>query len=148
MARALTWRLSSFETQAIQFKVLAQPALVIADSLQIQQVIINLTRNAIDALAALPHQERIITVSIRERSSGMVEFSVHNPGPVISSEILPHIFEPFFTTKDDGLGMGLAICSRVVESHGGTIHAKSTSAAGTKITCRLPAIAEESVDEA
>jgi C4-dicarboxylate-specific signal transduction histidine kinase len=132
---------------AIEFRIASPRGLVLADSLQLQQIFINLARNAVDALAEVPLQSKVITITVRNRSNGTVEFSVHNPGPPIPTETLRLIFEPFFTTKEEGLGMGLSICRRIIEAHGGSISAKSTVAGGTKIICRLPAVPEGLVDE-
>jgi two-component system sensor histidine kinase TtrS len=95
-------------------------AVVEADHLQLQQVVLNLLKNAADAMADLPVRERRITLSCA-RHDGRLRISVADRGPPVAEETLAHLFEPFFTTKGDGLGLGLAICKSIAEVHGGRL---------------------------
>jgi len=114
-------------------------ARVEADAIQIQQVLVNLLRNAVDALSAAPKGiVPRLTISTREGEDGRVEFSVTDNGPGIAPNLAERIFEPFMTTKPKGMGMGLSVCRRLVESHGGTIHAGSEPGAGATFTVGLP----------
>jgi two-component system sensor histidine kinase TtrS len=94
-----------------------------ADHLQVQQVLLNLLKNAADATAELPLERRVIAVSI-DRDEGALVIRVADRGPGVPSETLSHLFEPFFTTKPDGLGLGLAICQSIIEAHGGHLRAE------------------------
>jgi len=91
-----------------------------ADHLQLQQVLLNLLKNAADAMAGLPPAERRIEVRC-ERRDGRLRVCVGDRGPVVAPETLARLFEPFFTTKSDGLGLGLAICKSIAEAHGGRL---------------------------
>ena len=93
---------------------------VAADHLQLQQVLLNLMKNAADAMRELPVEEREITV-VLERQDGSLAVAVADRGPPVPADTLSHLFEAFFTTKADGLGLGLAICKSIVEAHGGRL---------------------------
>ncbi len=94
-----------------------------ADHLQIQQVLLNLMKNAADASVGLPIDRRVITVVLDRERQGVVAVEVADRGPGMAPEAMAHLFEPFFTTKPDGLGLGLAICKSIVEVHGGHLKA-------------------------
>ncbi|MDD5295449.1 MAG: PhnD/SsuA/transferrin family substrate-binding protein [Rhodocyclaceae bacterium] len=95
-------------------------AMVEADHLQLQQVLLNLMRNAADAMRELPADARAISV-VLERVDGDTVVAVTDRGPPVSPETLARLFEPFFSTKPDGLGLGLAICKSIIEAHGGRL---------------------------
>ena len=99
-------------------------AKLVADHLQIQQVLFNLMKNAADSMAGLPAEQRVINM-ILDRSESGYTIAVVDQGPPISADTLNHLFEPFFTTKTDGLGLGLAICKSIVEAHGGRLEVYS-----------------------
>ncbi|MFQ5657507.1 MAG: ATP-binding protein [Candidatus Methylomirabilales bacterium] len=112
-----------------------------ADHQMIQQLILNLLTNALDAIEG-EGEVRITTLS----ASGYVEVLIHDTGCGIPPEHLPKIFDPFFTTKEvgQGTGLGLAICQGIVEQHGGAIEVKSDGIGkGTTVTIRLPVSAGE-----
>ncbi len=94
--------------------------LVEADRTQMQQVILNLTMNAIEAAAQADSTRRLVRISTTE-ADGVVRLSVSDTGQGIADAALPRIFDAFFSTKEGGMGMGLAICRSIVEGHGGTI---------------------------
>jgi signal transduction histidine kinase len=107
------------------------------DSTQLQQVLLNLIVNALDATADKPISERVIIVRT-ERSEGWIEFSTSDSGPGIPPDKLKEVFEPFFSTKPSGMGMGLSIARTIVESHGGTIVAQNQTRGGATISVKLP----------
>lgn len=111
-------------------------ALVEADRTQLQQVVLNLVTNAIDAMHATPQAQRQLIVSSRLEGD-MVEVSVEDRGPGIAADDLGRIFDPFFTTKAQGMGMGLAICRSIIEAHGGTLDAQPLTPCGTRFSFRL-----------
>jgi two-component system sensor histidine kinase TtrS len=89
-----------------------------ADHLQLQEVLLNLMKNAADAMREQPATEREISI-VLTREDGSISISVADRGPAVSSETIAHLFEPFFTTKPDGMGLGLSICRSIAEAHGG-----------------------------
>lgn len=109
---------------------------VVADRVQIQQVLVNLLRNAVEALRGSHACD--ITVSTR-RESEMVRISVADTDAGIDPEIAPHLFEAFASGKKDDMGLGLSICRTIVEAHGGRIQAEPGSGGGTIISFTLPA---------
>lgn len=117
-------------------------ATVDADRVQIQQVLVNLVRNACEAMASVERDTRVVTLTVRERE-GWVEFAVSDTGPGIDAEGEHTIFQPFVTSKPDGMGMGLAICSTIIKAHGGRIIARN-SEQGAVFSFELPADHERS----
>jgi signal transduction histidine kinase len=112
---------------------------VLADRDQVLQVLLNLVRNALDALAAGGG-----TLAVRAaRAGGGVAFTVRDGGPGIAPGDLERVFEPYFTTKEGGTGLGLAIARRIAEEHGGTLEVESAPGAGAAFTLTLP-VAESS----
>jgi two-component system, LuxR family, sensor histidine kinase DctS len=112
--------------------------IITGDALLIQQVLLNLVRNAFDAMLSGPCKERKLRIQTRQILEGMLEVAVHDTGPGLDQEFREKIFEPFFTTKQDGMGMGLAICRSIIEAHGGELTATSNHKAGTTFRLRLP----------
>lgn len=104
-------------------------------SVQIQQVVLNLVRNSIDALAG--QEVRAITVATARRDD-LIEIAVHDTGPGLASVVRERLFEPFVSTKSHGIGIGLNICRTIVETHGGTISADPETAGGTTFRFTLP----------
>jgi C4-dicarboxylate-specific signal transduction histidine kinase len=109
------------------------------DAVQLQQVVLNLVMNAMDAMSATPVSRRTVTVSTRVTETGRIEATVADRGPGLSPEVRAKVFRPFFTTKDHGLGLGLSICSNIVNSHGGEINLDNNSEGGATARVTLPA---------
>lgn len=95
--------------------------LIEADHLQLQEVLLNLMKNAADAMNELPEGEREITITLARARHGGIALAVADRGPPLPDERFIHLFEPFFTTKPDGLGLGLAICKSIAEAHSGRL---------------------------
>jgi two-component system sensor kinase FixL len=110
--------------------------LVVADRVQIQQVIINLLRNAVDAMKGAKPAELRVRVALQP--DGFTEVSVSDTGSGISEEVQGRLFEPFTTTKKEGMGVGLSICRTIVEAHGGTIWASNNGGPGATFVFTLP----------
>jgi len=102
---------------------------VLVDRVQIQQVLLNLLRNAVEALATVERRE--ICIATAGDARGMVRVSVRDTGPGIDPTLAPHLFEAFATTKESGMGLGLSICRTIVEAHGGRIWAEAAPDMGT-----------------
>ena len=114
---------------------------VSVDCVQIQQCVMNLIRNALDAMAERPAGERELTLTTKRSTDGCVEVEISDTGTGIADGTADRIFEPFFTTRDNGLGMGLAICRSIIEAHGGRIEAEPNAALGTTFRFALLPIA-------
>jgi PAS domain S-box-containing protein len=109
---------------------------VSADRLQIEQVVLNLLRNGIEAMQDVDREARILRILSRRQNGNGIEVEVHDRGPGVSDP--DRIFEAFYTTKEDGLGMGLAICRSIIEAHAGRIWAVSAPGQGTSVVFSLP----------
>jgi PAS domain S-box-containing protein len=107
-----------------------------ADRVGIQQVVMNLLVNAVHAASRSPAEPRLVRILARRHEGGLL-VSVEDSGPGIPADALPRLFEPFFTTRSNGLGMGLAICRRIIEAHGGRIWGENT-ANGARFSFTLP----------
>jgi two-component system sensor kinase FixL len=109
--------------------------IVMADEVQLQQVFVNLLRNAIEATEGL--QDRGLSVSLkREEGRAILLFTAAGPG--VPPEVKERLFEPFISTKEGGMGIGLAICRAIVEAHAGRISAPAREGVGTVIRIDLP----------
>ena len=107
------------------------------DRVLLQQAVLNVIVNAIDAVADLRDGDRVVTVWTGSAGDDHVRLRVRDQGPGLPPGYEAQVFEPFFSTKSTGLGMGLAIARSIVESHGGTIHLES-AATGVVVTINLP----------
>lgn len=112
--------------------------LVFADAIQVQQVLLNLLRNSLDALSANGDREKRITIKVGSVDRSFTKITVTDTGPGCPSEELHRLFEPFFTTKDAGLGVGLSISQSIVEGHGGKLWLASSSPNGSTFCLTLP----------
>lgn len=112
---------------------------VIADRVMIEQVLLNLVKNAIDAMRETATGHREILIGARRDLDGMVEVSVRDSGPGIGPDFAEKMFAPMFSTKSDGLGMGLAICRSIMEFHEGRLFAEPNADRGSTFIFTLPA---------
>lgn len=122
----------------VQFDPAFGLAPIVADRVQIQQVMINLVVNANQALAGVLGRGREIQVSTAPGSEGRVVVAVKDNGPGVPASDASNLFEPFFTTKHDGLGMGLSICRSIIEAHGGRLWLENRPGAGAMFAFALP----------
>jgi signal transduction histidine kinase len=111
------------------------------DSVQIQQVLVNLVSNAFDAMQQTPPDQRKVEISTAGDGDGKVHLSVRDHGTGIRTEVHERLFDQFFTTKENGLGMGLAIVRSIVEAHGGQIDAENVAEGGARFYFTLPVAA-------
>ncbi len=122
-------------TVALDLVVPAEPAFAHVDKVQIQQVVLNLVRNAVEAMDGAPGSR--LTISI-EPAGDRVGIAVADTGPGLPDAVRARLFQPFTTTKPDGLGVGLSICRTIVEAHGGTLTVESPSEGGTIFRFSVP----------
>jgi signal transduction histidine kinase len=108
----------------------------------LQQVVLNLMMNGIDAMSAVVDQPRVLRVGSRLASPGSVLVAVEDSGLGLAPETIDHLFEAFFTTKAGGMGMGLSICRAIVEAHGGRLSASPRSPRGAIFEFTVPTAAE------
>ena len=104
---------------------------VLGDRVELQQVILNMIMNAIEAMGETAKQERSLLVSTRTNEAGEVLVAVADSGPGVEPGQLEHVFRPFHTTKPGGLGIGLAVCRSIIEGHGGRMWAEANRPRGT-----------------
>jgi two-component system sensor kinase FixL len=117
--------------------------LVLADRVQIQQVLLNLLRNAIDAMTDTNRRE--LTVTTKALPDATVEVAIADTGPGIAEEIAGQLFQPFITTKRHGMGVGLSISRTIVDAHGGSIRAEPNPGGGTVFRFTLRAVSREEI---
>jgi two-component system sensor kinase FixL len=130
----------------LQFEIDRKHDLVLADRVQIQQVLVNLFRNALEAMTASP--QRGLVASTRPVADDMVEISVADTGHGIADGVESNLFQTFFTTKETGMGVGLSISRSIIEAHGGKMWAENNPSGGATFRFTLPAAANESLTDA
>jgi C4-dicarboxylate-specific signal transduction histidine kinase len=113
--------------------------LVRIDQVQLQQVILNLAMNSVEAMEVVSNRSRVLSIRSEVNDTGDVLLTIEDSGSGINPEDLDRIFQPFFTTKLKGMGMGLSICRSIVEGHGGHLWASSGNSYGTAVQLVLPA---------
>ena len=115
---------------------------VIVDGVQIQQVVLNLVRNAVEAMEAAPRRELVVATRAMP-GGGMAEVVVTDSGPGIAPEIAERLFQPFVTTKKTGMGLGLSICREIVEAHHGHLNVAPNPDGGAVFRLVLPTPQDE-----
>jgi two-component system sensor kinase FixL len=122
----------------IDLRIAPQLPELAVDRVEIEQVVVNLVRNAIEAMAGGPRQE--LTVTAAPGDGNVVEICVADTGPGIAPEVAQRLFQPFVTTKPHGMGVGLSICRGIVEAHGGALTAEANPGGGTRFRVTLPVV--------
>ena len=132
--------LAQFELQGtdVQIELAEQLPNVIADQVQLQQVMLNLITNAIEAMKSLSNHPRTLRIETKPHDGDAVLVSVRDSGMGIGEGKMDHLFETFYTTKPHGLGMGLSISHSIIESHGGRLWANDNDGPGATFTFTLP----------
>jgi two-component system sensor kinase FixL len=136
------------QQQGIRVRFRFDPTLdpVLADKVQIQQVLLNLIRNAVEAMEG--REKRELLISTTPAGDGMIAISVADSGSGMAPEVTTQLFQPFVTTKRHGMGVGLSISRTIVESHGGQISCEPNPDGGTIFRFTLRAVTNEEVNDA
>lgn len=122
----------------ISFHLSPDPPPVLADRIEIEQVLVNLLRNAIEAASQSRTPERTVRVTVEPKGLSELEVAVADSGPGVSDEVTPQLFDPFVTTKPEGMGLGLAISQSIIEVHGGRLKLVHSSGRGAVFAFTLP----------
>jgi two-component system sensor histidine kinase TtrS len=123
----------------LEFELAEDLPPVDADRIEIQQVLMNLMKNGVEAMRSSPPAERRLLVGTRKSDGGKVEVAISDRGCGFPEDELERLFESFFTTKEEGMGLGLAICRSIVEAHGGRLSARCNADKGLTLRFDLPA---------
>lgn len=137
--------LAGAREQGVQLRFNLNPAhdSVLVDRVQIQQVLVNLFRNALEAMAHSPQRE--LVASNARVADDMIEVAIFDTGPGIPDDVMPNLFQTFYTTKETGMGVGLSISRSIIEAHGGRMWAEANRSGGATFRFTLPASSSVSV---
>jgi two-component system sensor kinase FixL len=125
----------------VRFQIAPEVGYVLVDAVQIQQVLVNLLRNALEAMQESVRRDLFVTATLTIDS--MVEIMVSDTGHGVPEEFLPRLFEPFMTTKETGMGIGLSISKTIIEAHGGRLWVEANPVGGAIFRFTLPSVGEE-----
>jgi two-component system, LuxR family, sensor kinase FixL len=128
---------------AIDLKLATGLPAIRGDAVHLQQMLLNLMLNGMEALGQAPEDDRRILVRTAQAGDSGVELAISDTGPGIPPELLPRLFESFFTSKRSGMGLGLSIARSVVEAHGGRIRAENNPDRGATFRVSLPVVDSE-----
>lgn len=123
---------------AVQFQLSAESAMARVDGVQVEQVIVNILKNACEAINELPREQRRILIKIDQDANLGIKLVIEDNGPGIPEPIRSRVFEAFFSTKEQGMGMGLSISRSIVEAHGGRLDVQSAVDGGASFTISFP----------
>ena len=123
----------------IDTELVQPPPHVMGDKVRLQQVLLNLLLNGLDALSTMPVNRRQLCIRTASRN-GQVDIEVSDTGAGISDEALARILEPFFSTKAHGMGVGLSIAHGIIDAHGGRMVAENNREGGATIRCTVPRV--------
>jgi signal transduction histidine kinase len=112
---------------------------VVGDRVQLQQVLVNLVLNAVEAISSVEDGMRELSIRTAQSEKGGIRLAVHDSGPGIDPENIERVFEPFYTTRTSGIGMGLAICRSIINGHGGRLWVAPNEPRGAVFQFTLPA---------
>jgi C4-dicarboxylate-specific signal transduction histidine kinase len=129
---------------SVRTRLMEELAPVQGDRVQVQQVVLNLVLNAVEAMSSIEKGARELSISAEQVQPGHVLIAVQDSGPGIDPEHLEQVFAPFYTTKTSGIGMGLSICRSIIAAHGGRLWAEANRPRGAIFQLTLPTGAEDS----
>jgi signal transduction histidine kinase len=140
--------LAGIKTHRVKARFCLDPSasFVFVNRIQIQQVLINLMRNAVEAMAASDRRDLEVKTSLLDDET--IEIAVADSGPGLSPEVADHLFEPFVSTKRNGMGLGLSICRSIVEANGGELRTHPNPSGGAIFRFTVPAVPLEGVNRA
>jgi two-component system, LuxR family, sensor kinase FixL len=143
---ATTLGLVGAREKGVAWSIEIEPGIdnVLADRVQIQQVMVNLMRNAIEAMEYAPIKQ--LAICARPSGPEQVEISVADTGHGVPDDLIGQLFQPFISTKAQGMGLGLSICRTIIEAHGGHLTVQSNTNGGTIFTFTLPRASKEMPD--
>jgi PAS domain S-box-containing protein len=118
------------------------------DRVQLQQVVLNLILNAVDAMSSVEAEPRELVISAEKNQANGVHVAVRDSGPGIDPEHLERVFEAFYTTKQSGVGMGLSICRSIIDAHGGRLWSEANEPRGAVFQFTLPSVEKELMNSA
>jgi len=139
IAEASALALIGVREQGVEVAIRAAPGIgeAMVDKIQIQQVLVNLVRNAVEAMAGSARRE--LAIDAKPTMDAMIEVGVADTGPGLALDVAARLFQPFVTTKPQGMGVGLSICRTIVEAHGGRLWAEASDGGGTVFRFTIPA---------
>ena len=133
----------------VDFQLDPSADFVLVDKIQIQQVLLNLIRNAVEAMSESPRRELVVASRLARGARGkMVDISIADTGPGLAPEVAERLFQPFVTTKPQGMGVGLSICRTIVEAHGGKIWVEDGPGGGAVFHLTVPKASAQEVGHA
>jgi two-component system sensor kinase FixL len=127
----------------LRMALASEPLFALGDRVQLQQVLLNLIINSMEAIATTPEGKGYVALQAVRNDQGEIEVAVRDDGPGIPPDILPRLFEPFFTTKSSGMGMGISIARTIVQAHRGRIWAENNADGGATFRFTSPAAGVE-----
>jgi signal transduction histidine kinase len=133
---------------SVQTRLADAECLVEGDRVQLQQVVMNLILNAIEAMSSIEGGARELLISTEQNQANGVLVALRDSGPGIEPEHRERIFEPFYTTKSSGMGMGLSICRSIIGAHGGRLWADAIEPSGTVFQFTVPTVEKEFMESA
>ncbi|QDD67278.1 PAS domain-containing sensor histidine kinase [Herbaspirillum seropedicae] len=138
----LTLSRSELERREVSLLLSLTPAdaFVLGDQVQLQQVMLNLVVNAIEAMSSMPEHARVLSITASSCDEQRIEVKVQDSGEGIAPEAMRRVFDAFYTTKDSGMGMGLAICRSIIESHRGRLRVAAAQPHGALFSFDLPRV--------
>lgn len=122
----------------LRIETMVPGVLVTADEVQIQQVVLNLIRNAIDAMVDTPQADRVVRIQMVKTMDSRVRITVIDRGTGVSPEAQSRLFDPFYTTKKGGMGLGLPMCRSIIDAHGGVLRFEPAEESGASFYFELP----------
>ena len=131
---------------ALRVEIDDEPLLVIGDRVQLQQVILNLVRNASDAMSEVNNRQRTLLIKAGREEDGQARLSVKDTGVGLDTQIADRLFDAFYTTKSDGMGIGLSVSRSIIENHGGKLWAEQNEGPGATFSFSIPQ-AETATDD-